>query len=304
MGLKAFFFRKEPVEGIALFRVLFSCVLLLNAILIWPNLMDFYGPLGMMEPVSPVRLNTLNLFYFMPLTPDTVRGVFLLYALTSLSLLLGLFTRLSAFLCYLALMSLHQTNHLILHSGDTAMRIILFFVALSRAGEAFSLDRWLLLRKGKAPLRPRLRSPWAQRMIQIQVAFLYFSTTFLKVDGESWANGNAVYFTSRLWDFERFPVPFLFEQLWTMKLMTWFSLFVEGALGTLIWFRPLRVPLVVLGILFHLLIEFTMNIPVFEWIMMCLLVSMLEPREARAFCAKVGARLANWKSRLRQVPEV
>jgi hypothetical protein len=39
--------------------------------------------------------------------------------------------------------------------------------------------------------------------------------------------------------------------------------------------------------LFHLVIEFTMNIPLFEWMMIALLVSMLEPREAYDFCQRM-----------------
>lgn len=289
MNLRAFFFRKEPVEGIALFRILFALMSVLNALLLLPNLQDFFGPFGMLEPAPPVRLTTLNIFYFVPLTRISVNAVYGLYLLSSVTLLLGFFTRTSAFLCYLSLLTLQQTNFLVLNSGDTAMKLILFLLLFSRAGDAFSLDRWILLKRGLISGPPRLQAPWAQRMIQIQVAFLYFSTFFLKLDGGSWADGTAVYYTSRLWDFERFPLPYVFDHLWSMKLMTWSSLFMEGALGLLIWFRPLRGPLVVLGILFHGVIEYTMNIPVFEWVMMSLLVSMLAPREAHAFCAKVQA---------------
>jgi uncharacterized membrane protein YphA (DoxX/SURF4 family) len=284
MRLNEFFFRKEPVQGIALFRVLFSLILIANALLLIPNLQDFYGPRGMVEAVSPGSFHSLSLFYFFPVTQGSVYAVFAAHLLAALLLLLGLFTRTAAFFAYLTMISFHQLNYLILNSGDTAMKLVLFLLVFSHAGEAFSLDRWLRVRKERTPGPPRLRAPWAQRLLQLQVAFLYFSTTFLKFDGEGWANGNAVYYTSRLWDFERFPVPFVFDHLWSMKIMTWFSLFLEGSLGTLIWFHPLRVPLVIIGILFHLVIEYSMNIPIFEWVMMSLLVSMLEPRDAYAFC--------------------
>jgi uncharacterized membrane protein YphA (DoxX/SURF4 family) len=298
MGMNAFFFRKEPVEGIAFFRILFSLMLIANSILLFPHLQEFFGPRGMVEAASPANLASLNVFYFFPVTQVSVYAVFAVHALAACLLLLGLFTRTSAFLAYLTMISFHQLNYLILNSGDTAMKLVLFLLVFSRSGEAFSLDRLIRLRKGLVSGPPRMQAPWVQRLLQLQVAFLYFSTAYLKFDGEGWANGNALYYTSRLWDFERFPLPYVFDHLWSMRVMTWISLFLEGALGTLIWYRPFRVPLVVIGILFHLGIEYTMNIPVFEWVMMSLLVAMLEPRDAYAFCRRLEARL---KGRARPV---
>jgi hypothetical protein len=194
-------------------------------------------------------------------------------------LLLGFFSRTSAWIGFFTLSSLHYYNPLILNSGDTVLRLVLFYLGFSQAGKAYSLDRYFKVRRGIAPVVPRLELPWAQRLIQLQVSFLYFSTSFYKLDGKAWAYGEATYYTSRLWDFERFPVPYVFDHLWTIRLTTWSSLFIEFALGTLIWFKPLRVPLILAGILLHLGIEFSMNIPLFEWIMMVLLLVMLEPRQ-------------------------
>jgi hypothetical protein len=287
MRWNTFFFRKQPVQGIALFRILFSIVLVMNALMILPNLYDYFGPKGMVEASSPRSLSSFSLFYFFSITQLSVAAVYGLHLLSAIMLLVGFFTRTSVFVAFVTLISLHQANFLVLHSGDTAMKLVLFLLVFSQAGDAFSLDAMSARGRGVRRNMPRLQAPWAQRLIQIQVSFIYFSTTFLKFDGEAWANGNAVYFTSRLWDFERFSIPYVFEHLWALKAMTWVSLFIEGALGTLIWFRPFRIPLIIIGILFHLVIEFTMNIPLFEWMMIALLVSMLEPREAYDFCQRM-----------------
>jgi hypothetical protein len=292
--LGPFLFRREPVQGIALFRVLISVLLIVNALMLVPDLPHFFGERGVVEYNSPGGFQGSNLYYFFKPVLSNSTWILWLHVLASVSLLLGFFTRTSAWIGFFTLSSLHYYNPLILNSGDTVLRLILFYLGFSQAGKAYSLDRYIKVRRGIVPLVPRLEMPWAQRLIQLQVSFLYFSTSFYKLDGKAWAYGEATYYTSRLWDFERFPVPYVFDHLWTIRLTTWSSLFIEFALGTLIWFKPLRVPLIFAGILLHLGIEFSMNIPLFEWIMMVLLLVMLEPRQ--------GYVLAKWLEK--RIPHV
>ena len=287
-----FLFRKEPVEGIALFRILISIMLIFNALLLVPDLPDFFGEKGVVEYWGPSGFQGSNLFSFFKPTLFNSTWILWLHLCSAISLLFGFFTRSSAWIGFITLSSLHYYNPLILNSGDTVLRLMLFHLGFSHAGKAFSLDRYFSRGAGLAPRVPRLEMPWAQRLIQLQISFLYFSTCFYKLEGRAWAYGEATYYTSRLWDFERFPLPYVFDHLWAIRATTWGSLIIEFALGTLIWFKPLRVPVILAGVLLHLGIEYTMNIPLFEWIMMSLLVVMLEPRQGRALALWIQARLA------------
>jgi hypothetical protein len=289
-SLRAFLFRKEPVQGLALFRILISSLLLVNALMLLPDARTFFGEKGMMDYRGPARFLNLNLYFL--LKPVALNSLWILgvHILAAVSLLAGFFTRTSAWIGFLTLASLHDYNPLILNSGDTVLRLMLFYLGFSQAGKSHSIDRYLELRKGAAPRVPRLEMPWAQRLIQLQISFLYFSTSYFKLDGKAWAYGEATYYTSRLWDFERFHVPYVFDHFWSIRFSTWSSLFLEFALGTLIWFKPLRIPLILAGIALHLGIEFTMNIPLFEWIMMALLFGMLEPRQGYAVAAWLQRR--------------
>ena len=51
------------------------------------------------------------------------------------------------------------------------------------------------------------RSPWAQRMIQIQLSILYFTAFCLKVQGEPWLSGTALSYVYQLDEIRRFPLP-------------------------------------------------------------------------------------------------
>ena len=103
------------------------------------------------------------------------------------------------------------------------------------------VDRWLRVRRGREDAAVPLCSPWAQRMLQIQTAVVYFATFYWKSLGILWINGTAVYYALRLEDFQRFPLPPL-HNLFLIKTLTWSTLVIEFALGVLIWFKETRYP--------------------------------------------------------------
>ena len=63
--------------------------------------------------------------------------------------------------------------------------------------------------------------------------------------------------------------------------LTWSTLAVELALGTLIWIRELRYWVLLAGVGLHLGIELSMNIPMFEWIMIITMLCMVDPKDMK-----------------------
>jgi len=57
--------------------------------------------------------------------------------------------------------------------------------------------------------------------------------------------------------------------------MTWGVIAVEALLVIGVWIPSVRVKAVVIGILFHLAIEFSMNLFVFQWLMILVLATHL-----------------------------
>jgi hypothetical protein len=94
---------------------------------------------------------------------------------------------------------------------------------------------------------------------------VYFVGFCWKVAGPMWVQGAALSYIYRLDELQRFPLPSWFLNVTLMKLATWFTLVLEFALGVLIWIRELRYYLLAIGLVFHLFIEYSMNIPMFEW---------------------------------------
>jgi hypothetical protein len=178
-----------------------------------------------------------------------------------------------------------------LSSSDLLIRIMFMYMIFAPSGNAYSIDSIIAKFKGKA--LPRDHAGWVHRLVQIQIAVCYVSTVIAKAKGETWLDGSAVYYATRLDDLTRFSVPFILDWKWSLMLITWSSLVIEFSLGTLIFIDELRKPLIVLGILFHLGIEYMMSIPTFEWLMIISLLAMFKFEDYRTFDNK----FSGWMSK-------
>jgi hypothetical protein len=275
-----FFFTPQSPIPISLFRVLYGIVVTATLWLLRADWLNWYGvhswvTLPTMAEVEPGT--RLNLFRVIPQDDFWINALFWLFLGFAVLLTLGLFTRVSSVVVFLALASIDQRNLFITHGGDTFLRVAGFFLMFAPAGAAFSLDRLVRIRAGKDDSALQLRSPWAQRMIQFELALLYFTSFWWKSMGTPWVNGTALYYVSQLDELRRFPLPAWMQLPMVLKLATWFTLGLEFSLGVLIWFKELRYPLLLLGLLFHLCLEYRLNVPMFEWDVLTAYVLFVDP---------------------------
>lgn len=282
-----FFFEPISPVPVAIYRILLGLVLLMNHALLFPDVFEWFSDKGTLSFANAKRLSGgagFNLFNWLPHSDAMVWTVFLVSCLAVLAMTLGLFTRTSTVIVYLTLITLHHRNALVLNSGDTFLRIATFFMMFAPAGAALSLDRLIRIARGKETGPPEARAPWAQRLLQCQLAFLYLYAFVWKAMGSMWLAGTAVYYTSRIAEFWRFPVPYVFEHMWTIKLWTWGTLLVELSLGTLVWVKEFRYWVLLAGVLLHIGIDYSMNIPLFGYTMVGVYILFVEPEHVqRAF---------------------
>jgi Vitamin K-dependent gamma-carboxylase len=102
-------------------------------------------------------------------------------------------------------------------------------------------------------------------MIQFELSLVYFVAFCYKAQGVTWVQGTALYYVYNLDELGRFPLPSWFLHALVLKLSSWFTLLLEFSLGLLIWVEDLRYILLALGVLFHLFLEYSLNIPMFQW---------------------------------------
>ena len=248
---------------------------------LWPNV-----GLGWI-PYNVPRIGLLN-----GVTNDRISLlVFVITALAAVFTALGLWTRVATITLAVGVVSLHHRNAAILHGGDTVLRVMSLYLAIAPSGAACSLDRLISVWNGRATKAPVLISLWPQRLIAYNCALLYLTTTWLKWGGHLWQNGTANWYPARLPEFYRFPVPHFMNQLPAVMVTTYWTLLVEFALGTLVFFRPLRGWILLSGLLLHGYIEYSMNIPLFSYLMVSMYISFYDGEEVSAWAERRGSKM-------------
>jgi len=292
-----FWFKETSPAPLCLFRILFGILLLCAGVLILPETITWFGDKGLLSwnaaqaYTGTARFSLLNIFG----ASDAVLYVLLtIYMIASLGLCLGFKPRICAAVVFLILTTLHHRNPAVMNSGDTLMRIFAFMLIFAPSGAMYAIGS---RKKASAGSESPKVQRWAQRLMQFQITAVYAQTLLGKLDGEMWRNGTALYYSSRLEELYRLPVPILFDNIYTIKLFTWGTLFAEALLCTLIWSKPpLRYYVLGLGVLLHLGIEWSMNIPLFEWLMICSFVLFIEPNHVEAAVNRIS-RLFGWKKK-------
>jgi hypothetical protein len=277
-----FFFTPQSPVPIAIFRILFGICVSATVMLMHADWLEWFGVHGWVSLSTMTAIEPgprLNLFTIMPQDDHWIAAFFWVFLVFAFLLTVGLWTRLSSVVIFLCLNSIQQRNLFMIHGGDTFLRVTGFFLIFAPAGAAFSLDRLWRVRRGLEGPEISPRAPWAQRMIQFELALLYFTSFWWKMKGDTWPNGTALYYVMHLHSLSRFPVPGWIQYPVILKAGSWFTLALEFGLGVLIWFRPFRYPLLLLGLGFHLCLEYAFNIPMFQWDILTAYVLFIDPAD-------------------------
>jgi hypothetical protein len=291
---RSYWFTPDSPAPICLFRIFYGLLLFASGLLWIPDLYTFFGNNGM-ATISAIRhlypQNRFSLLFLLPPTDASVTALFLVFMLSTVAVTLGWFTRLSLLISFICLASFDHRNPAIMNSGDTMLRVQGFLLLFSPAGSMFSLDYLRRKKKGIVIDQWQLQtSVWTVRLMQLQVAAVYCQAFCAKIVHESWWNGTALYYVSRLEDYAHFPVPFLFDTLIGCKLLTWGTLVIEFALWTLVWSKKFRYYVLLGGVLLHLGIDWSMNIPIFSYVMISSYLNFVPAQTLKRFLSRILTR--------------
>jgi len=114
-------------------------------------------------------------------------ALFLATAVAALAMLAGYRTTLATLVTGLLVGSLHLRNPLVLNSGDTLLRMLLFWAVFAPLGERWSVDAL----RAESPPRGRVLGV-ATTGLLAQVVVVYSVNAVLKLRGDVWLSGEAV----------------------------------------------------------------------------------------------------------------
>lgn len=176
------------------------------------------------------------------------------------------------------------------------MLLALFLLSFGRSGDALSIDNLIKsLRQDwrKTGFHPPPSPAWPVRMLQLQLTLAYFDTFLWKFTGTKWLDGSAVYWATRMHEFIRYPLPSFLDNPFCLRILTWTTLIIEFSLWTLIWFRETRYIVIAAGLCLHFGIDCFINLPVFEWVFMSMLVLFIYPEDLSKSAAWLRKKIAH-----------
>lgn len=259
-----------PVDpsSLALFRVLLGGLIVANATLYARDARALLDPDGMFSfgawKNGPDR-HLFSVLRWLPASRRSVTAVIAVYGAAGACLAVGWGTRWAAAAALLAGVSLNHRNRYVLHSGDALLRVMTLLMIFSDAGAVWSIDA--------AASRPAAAgSPWALRLMQLQLALLYLQTALYKLKGRTWRQGTASHYATRLRAHRRRRLPDWLDGVVAHRAATHGALAAELAGGTLVWFDRTRLLAIGGLVALHLSLQLLMRLHLFQWTMLASLV--------------------------------
>lgn len=278
--IEDFFFAEKDVSILCIFRFLIGGICVFNSLAYILSFNFFYSENAILslelfsQRYTHGFSNLFNLFYQLGIGSSFLGYLSLIF---SILLFIGLRTRTAAFGCFLLVQAFSLRNPLAVFGLDDLLRNFLFILTFSSCGALYSVDSIVAKRQGK-PLKTTAPA-WPLRLLQIQLSVVYAMTFISKLTNGTWRDGTALYYIVRINELRRFTVPWIFDQLWAIKLVTWSVLMIELALTFGLWVKKYRNILISIGILFHFCIDITMNLPLFQYLMIAGLICFYESKK-------------------------
>ncbi len=124
---------------------------------------------------------------------------------------------------------------------------------------------------------------------RVLVCLLYFIAAGYKLTGENWLSGNAFEYVILV---DEFSLPalksFFLNNEWVMIIATYFGLVYQVLFPFVVWFKKIKIPLLIAGAFFHLSIMFLHGLPGFGFVMICSYLLFLSNDQATLLSEKIG----------------
>ena len=205
-GWTRFWFAPSDPLTLGVIRILTAGVALALYLTYLPDLERLFGPGGLLsrDDMLRIRDNVPVFSIFDYARSSATLWLFYWAGAVALALMLiGLFTRVTAVLALVAVLSLIHRGPMLARPVDEIIAMLMFYLCLGPCGRTLSLDAWIRhWRSGShdsaAPrlLPNSLASSGATistRLMQIHLSAIYFAMALAKLRGGIWWDGSAVW---------------------------------------------------------------------------------------------------------------
>jgi len=278
--LLSFFATRVDGSSAAFLRVLLGLLAAWQCGAVWLNLRRYWGADGMIpwDMVEKDQFIWLSPFSWAPKSTAVLNAHAIVFTFATVCVLLGFRARIFTLVLAYVHMSLQFRNPYILNSGDRLFMIVAALAAFTPLSRKLSIDAWLARRKPGKPLGD-LSSVWGQRILGLQISYVYLNSAVAKLGNKRWQEGMA------LRDVLASPVfaewPTYIDSRAIIYFLTYSTLAFELSFPVLVWFKKFRPFMLLAGIGFHMGIDIMMVIPIFSYAMLAAYPVFLTDGETR-----------------------
>ena len=256
------------IRSLAIFRIALACIIFCDVCDRFQYVDAFYSVHGFFNLELAKHVSPYS--YSVNYLSDSIgfqKGVFILLGLGAVLLGMGCYSRLATCVCWILLASIHVRNPTVLISGDTLLRMMLFWSMFIPLGRIWSIDHWRQRRASggetELPTQPSLLCSVGTACLILQVCIMYWTAGLSKWN-EAWLDGTAMEYILRLDCYTRPMGRWALTYPMLVMCLTYSTLAIE-LLFPLLLFVPYRNDLIRLGVVlffwcFHIGIEFFMDI--------------------------------------------
>lgn len=271
----AAFVRRFEVDlrALAALRVALGSLVLTDLLLRTRSLVAFHTDRGILP------LEGLAAYYGHDFTIHALSGaawyqglLFVIAGAFAVSLILGYRTRTVTFVSWVLMLSLHGRNPLVLNSGDTLMRMLLFWGIFLPLGERWSVDA-----RGGGSDRRTVATIGTMALL-VQVVLVYVVNALHKLGSDDWMSGEAVVYIMQLDHFSILLGPLLADYPPLLRAVTfvWVAMVTASPL-LLVFTRLKRAAFATAFVGMHLGMFVSMKIGIFPLISATSLVPFYPP---------------------------
>lgn len=281
--------RESYPHVIAIVRIVMGAWLVFYWGIRLPNITALYSTGGIVFPSIPAYMpERLEWILTVP-SPTVAFWIYAVHMTVLTALTIGFFTRTSAMIAFFTSWYYFYISHHLFHTSyDRLYMFSLLFLAISRAGEVFSIEAW---EKYGSPLQwKKMVSIFPQRMFAFQITMTYFGVGFQKLWLPGWQTGEMLWYSMLgVWGT---PLAFKITSLgWSplYHVMVSLTKVIECFLPFGFWIRRGKIRWIAftLGLIFHVLVDMLLYIWWFAVLIPAYIV-FFSPEEVYAWLKKVS----------------
>jgi hypothetical protein len=185
--------------------------------------------------------------------------------------MIGWQSRVTSGITWLVWVSLWNRNPLLLDGDDAVLKLMCFYLMLSPSGNCWSVDAYMHKKPQKVAI-------WPLRLVQFQVALIYFVSGWVKFNSPEWQDGTVMQYVLVHPHYSRWDVWGIIDQPIVTGLLAGLALFIrwwELLFPFLLINAETRKICLIIGVLFHMGLLLTMNLRWFAVIMLALYLALI-----------------------------